>query len=64
MPTESQIQTIRQLAIKCIVLPDCPVKKEHAKAARILMEREVIKLIDNAIGDSRRMAADAGEQSG
>ena len=59
MATNTQIEEIRKIAVKCIILPECPVKRDHAIAARVMMEKEVIKLIDNAATDIPRMAADA-----
>lgn len=59
MATPTQIAEIRKLAVKCIVLPDCPVKKAHAVAARVFMEREVIKLIDNAVRSIQGVAENA-----
>lgn len=32
--------TIRQLIVKAIPLPDCPVKKAHAIASRAWLEKE------------------------
>lgn len=61
MATDNQVEIIRGIALKCITLPECPMLRMHAIAARVMMEKEVIKLINNAINDIPGVAKDASD---